>query len=219
MVASLKGNAKITIPENAKPGEEIEVQGITFDADQADFERALRGRLDQAKRQAETEKAELTKTIEELKGNAPKPDEQLKLQVERLSNELSSAKLERRIEAQLKAANMADLPDALRNLLAPLPALEQAWLSAPPDREQLQAGLEQRSWQVSWQQWEEPLELSLTAGVIERWLGDNAPYRSHLIGVLQPDQLTLLEHELQQRVGWRLPQRLQHQRLTAQRSR
>lgn len=114
MVASLKGNAKIVIPENAKPGEEIEVQGITFDADQADFERALRGRLDQAKRQAEAEKAELTKTIEELKGNAPKPDEQLKLQVERLSNELSSAKLERRIEAQLKAANLADLPDAYR---------------------------------------------------------------------------------------------------------
>lgn len=114
MVASLKGNAKITIPENAKPGDEVEVQGITFDADQADFERALRGRLDQAKRQAEAEKAELTKTIEELKGNAPKPDEQLKLQVERLSNELSSAKLERRIEAQLKAANMADLPDAYR---------------------------------------------------------------------------------------------------------
>jgi putative ATPase len=113
---------------------------------------------------------------------------------------------------------IADLPDALRDLLAPLPELEQAWLSAPPDREQLQAGLEQRSWQVSWQQWEEPLELSLTAGVIERWLGDSAPYRSHLIGVLQPDQLTLLEHELQQRVGWRLPQRLQHQRLTAQRS-
>lgn len=114
MAASLKGNAKVVIPENAKPGDEIEVQGITFEADQADFERALRGRLDQAKRQAETEKAELTRTIEELKGNAPKPDEQLKLQVERLSSELSSAKLERRIEAQLKATNLVDLPDAYR---------------------------------------------------------------------------------------------------------
>ena len=114
---------------------------------------------------------------------------------------------------------LADLPDGLRSLLTPLPSLEQAWLSAPPDREQLQKGLEQRGWQVSWQQWEERLELSLTAAVIERWLGDNAPYRRHLIGLLRPDQLTLLARELQQRMGCRLPQQLQHQRLTARRSR
>ena len=110
---------------------------------------------------------------------------------------------------------IADLPDALRDLLAPLPELEQAWLSAPPDREQLQAGLEQRGWQVSWQQWEEPLELSLSAAVIERWLGDNAAYRSHLSGLLQPKSLRLLQEALQQRLGSRLPQQLQHQRLTA----
>ena len=109
----------------------------------------------------------------------------------------------------------ADLPDALRDLLAPLPELEQAWLSAPPDRERVQAELEQRGWQVSWQQWEEPLELSLSAAVIERWLGDNAAYRSHLSGVLQPKGLRLLHEALQQRLGSRLPQQLQHQRLTA----
>ena len=109
----------------------------------------------------------------------------------------------------------ADLPDALRDLLAPLPELEQAWLSTPPDRERLQAELEQRGWQVSWQQWEEPLELSLSAAVIERWLGDNAAYRSHLSGVLQPKGLRLLHEALQQRLGSRLPQQLQHQRLTA----
>ena len=109
----------------------------------------------------------------------------------------------------------ADLPDALRDLLAPLPELEQAWLSTPPDRERLQAELEQRGWQVSWQQWQEPLELSLSAAVIERWLGDNAAYRSHLSGVLQPKGLRLLHEALQQRLGSRLPQQLQHQRLTA----
>ena len=112
---------------------------------------------------------------------------------------------------------IADLPDALRDLLAPLPELEQAWLSAPPDRERLQAELEQRGWQVSWQQWEEPLELSLSAAVIERWLGNHAAYRSHLSGVLQPKELRLLQEALQQRLGSRLPQQLQHQRLTAQR--
>jgi putative ATPase len=110
---------------------------------------------------------------------------------------------------------MADLPDALKPLLAPLPALEQAWLSAPPDRDQLQAELERRGWTVTWQQWQEPLELTLTAGVIERWLGDDAAYRKHLSDILQPKQLRSLQETLQQRLGSRLPQQLQHQRLTA----
>jgi len=114
---------------------------------------------------------------------------------------------------------MADLPDALRQLLAPLPALEQAWLSAPPNRDLLQAELERRGWTVNWQQWQEPLELTLTAGVIERWLGDDAAYRKHLSDILQPEQLQSLHEMLQQRVGSRLPQQLQHQRLTALRRR
>jgi len=114
---------------------------------------------------------------------------------------------------------MADLPDALRQLLAPLPALEQAWLSAPPDRDLLQAELERRGWTVNWQQWQEPLELTLTAGVIERWLGDDAAYQRHLSDILQPKQLRSLQETLQQRLGSRLPQQLQHQRLTALRRR
>lgn len=114
---------------------------------------------------------------------------------------------------------MADLPDALRQLLAPLPALEQAWLSAPPNRDLLQAELERRGWTVNWQQWQEPQELTLTAGVIERWLGDDAAYRKHLSDILQPEQLQSLHEMLQQRVGSRLPQQLQHQRLTALRRR
>jgi hypothetical protein len=68
---------------------------------------------------------------------------------------------------------------------------------------------------VNWQQCEEPLELNLTAALIERWLGVNAAYRSHLSGVLQPEQVRLLNDALQERLGYRLPQKLQHQRLTA----
>ncbi|MEY3962936.1 MAG: hypothetical protein RLZZ106_191 [Cyanobacteriota bacterium] len=113
---------------------------------------------------------------------------------------------------------LADLPETLRSQLASLPALEPSWLGTPPDRDQLKRELEQRGWQLSWQHWEEALELSLSPALIERWLGADATYRKRLITVLSPDGLTLLERELQQRVGCRLPQRLQHQRLTARRN-
>jgi putative ATPase len=114
---------------------------------------------------------------------------------------------------------LADGSAELRSVLEPLLAVEQTWLNTPPDRGDLQTGLEQRGWSVSWQSWEEPLELKLTTGVIERWLGAQATYRQRLSQLLEPAQLKLLERELQQRVGCRLPQRLQHQRLIARRSR
>ena len=114
---------------------------------------------------------------------------------------------------------LPDLPAGLRSVLEPLPELEQAWLNTPPDLAALQAGLEQRGWSLSWHSWDEALELNLTAGVIERWLGAEAAYRLRLRRVLQPDQLKLLERELQQRVGCRLPQRLQHRRLIGRHSR
>ncbi|WP_368656113.1 AAA family ATPase [Synechococcus sp. HK05] len=113
---------------------------------------------------------------------------------------------------------LADASAELRSVLEPLLAMEQTWLNTPPDRGDLQIGLEQRGWSVSWQSWEEPLELKLTTGVIERWLGAQATYRQRLSQLLQSAQLKLLERELQQRVGCRLPQRLQHQRLIARRS-
>jgi putative ATPase len=113
---------------------------------------------------------------------------------------------------------LPDVSDALGSLLEPLQPLEHDWLSTPPNRSQLEASLKQQGWSLRWQEWEEPLELSLTTGIIERWLGAQAAYRNKLSGVLQPAQLKRLERELQQRVGCRLPQRLQHQCLMAQRS-
>jgi len=114
MPANLKGNAKVKLEHDYKAGDEIELAGITFEADQADYERSLRDRLAQQKRQHETEKQELARQLEELKGNQPKPDEQLRLQVERLSNELATTKLNARVEQQLKKHGLSDLPDAYR---------------------------------------------------------------------------------------------------------
>lgn len=130
MAATLKGTAKVKLEADYKAGDEVELKDITFEADQTDFERALRSRLDQAKRQHESDKAELVKTIDELKSKELKPDEQLKLQVERLSSELSATKLERRIEAQLKAAKLSDLPDAYRATIRVKPEASDEELAA-----------------------------------------------------------------------------------------
>ena len=113
--------------------------------------------------------------------------------------------------------SMNNLPDNLRTLLEPVQAKEAGWMKHPPDLEQLSSQLEARGWTLQWQRWLEPLELSLNAGLIERWLGAEAAYRRELSGVLKANQLKTLEQELTSLVGHRLPQQLQHHRLIAQR--
>ena len=107
------------------------------------------------------------------------------------------------------------LPEPLRTLLGPVPAHETDWLAPQPNPDQLSALLRQQGWELSWQQWSEPLELSLNPGLIERWLGAQAPYRRQLSRVLKPAQLKLLKQELHNLVGCRLPQQLGHQLLSA----
>jgi len=110
-----------------------------------------------------------------------------------------------------------NLSDNLRTLLEPAQAREAGWMKQPPDLEQLSSQLEKRGWELQWQRWIEPLELSLNASLIERWLGAAATYRHELSGVLNAAQLNTLEQGLTSLVGQRLPQQLQHHRLIAQR--
>jgi hypothetical protein len=112
---------------------------------------------------------------------------------------------------------MNNLPDNLRTLLEPVQAKEAGWMKHPPDLEQLSSQLEARGWTLQWQRWLEPLELSLNAGLIERWLGSEAAYRRELSGVLKPRPLKTLEQGLTSLVGHRIPQQLQHHRLIAER--
>lgn len=114
MPAQLKGSAKIKLETDYKAGDEIDVKDIVFEADQADFERSLRERLAQQKRQHEQEKQTLEKQIEDLKSGAPKPDEQTLIKLTRLENELAQTKLQGRIDGMLKKKELADLPDAYR---------------------------------------------------------------------------------------------------------
>ena len=107
------------------------------------------------------------------------------------------------------------LPTPLRTLLEPLLAQEAQWMAPQPNLEHLSGLLSKHGWQLSWQPWSEALELSLSAGLIERWLGADAPYRRQLSRVLTPAQLQRLEQELHNLVGCRLPQQLEHRLLSA----
>jgi putative ATPase len=113
--------------------------------------------------------------------------------------------------------SLPDLPTGLRQLLAPLPALEQASLEEPATVNALDTLLQARGWQLQRQRWQEPLQLTLTAALIERWLGVEAPYRRMLQAALSAKQMAQLHSELQALIGLRLPQQLQHQLLQGRR--
>jgi len=113
--------------------------------------------------------------------------------------------------------SVANLPDTLRITLESVQPMEASWMEHPPDLEQVSASLEPGSWTLRWQRWIEPLELSLNAGLIERWLGAKAHYRSNLSNVLTSNQLKTLEQQLHVLIGSRLPQQLQHHLLIAKR--
>ncbi len=126
MPAILKGTAKITIPADAKPGDEIEVKGVSFEADQDDYERSLRQRLDQQKRQHTLDIEAKETQIKELKAklpvegagnNAPVPDPAVANKIAALEKDLAESKLQQRIDAQLKKSGLAEIPTVFRNSL------------------------------------------------------------------------------------------------------
>jgi putative ATPase len=111
----------------------------------------------------------------------------------------------------------AGVPAAVRDLLEPAQASEASWLERTPDPAALENSLATLGWQVHWQQWREPLELTLSEGLIERWLGPEARYRRQLATLIPTDDLELLHRELRSLVGLKLPQQLEHQQLVATR--
>jgi hypothetical protein len=82
----------------------------------------------------------------------------------------------------------------------------------------LERGLEKRGWQLHWQAWQEPLQLTLSEPLIQRWLGTKASYRRQLTGLVNAADLQQLEAELRRLVGLQLPQQLKHRLLVAGRS-
>jgi putative ATPase len=115
-------------------------------------------------------------------------------------------------------ATSGALPADLQRLLKPFEELESGWLQQAPNRHVLQQHLQRHRWKISWQHWEETLEIPLSRNLIQRWLGPGARYRNHLAETLEPDAIEQLHNSLMQHVGLMLPQRLKHQLLLAQRS-
>ncbi len=114
-----------------------------------------------------------------------------------------------------------DAGDELGALLTELATIETAALAhnSEPATTSQQL-LKQRGLKVTAERWEEQLGLELTPALIERWLAKDSPWRLQLQQVgsrrLNKLELALLRSGFSARQGKQLPQRLEHQLLSAQ---
>ncbi len=90
-------------------------------------------------------------------------------------------------------------------------------LAGGPNLDVLDRTLQERGWTVAWQRWPEPLDLEIGEPLLERWFGPEATYRQQLQTSLPAADIDALAQVLRGLLGQRLPQRLQHQLLIAQR--
>jgi len=90
-------------------------------------------------------------------------------------------------------------------------------LAGGPNLDVLDRTLQERGWTVAWQRWPEPLDLEIGEALLARWFGPQAAYRQQLQTSLPVADIDALALVLRGLLGQRLPQRLQHQLLIAQR--
>jgi len=90
-------------------------------------------------------------------------------------------------------------------------------LAGGPNLDVLDRTLQERGWTVAWQRWPEPLDLEIGEALLARWFGPQAAYRQQLQTSLPAADIDALALLLRGLLGQRLPQRLQHQLLIAQR--
>ena len=99
--------------------------------------------------------------------------------------------------------------------LQTLAALESIWLSQAEQRQLLLSQLERCGWVMNQSSWQESLKLSIEPSLIERWLGEDRPYRRALeaTGEASESELSELRLELLKQRGRHLPQSLRHWRI------
>ncbi len=102
-----------------------------------------------------------------------------------------------------------------RSSLQTLAALESIWLSQAEPRQMLLSQLERCGWVTNQSSWQESLKLAVEPSLIERWLGEDRPYRRALeeTGETRETALSELRHELIKQRGKHLPQSLRHWRI------
>ena len=92
---------------------------------------------------------------------------------------------------------------------------ESAWLSQKEQRRKLLDHLDRCGWVTRQSSWQESLKLAVEPALIERWLGDDRPYRRALeaTGADSETAVSDLRHELRRQRGRHLPQSLRHWRI------
>ena len=90
-------------------------------------------------------------------------------------------------------------------------------LAGGPNLDDLERALQAHGWTVAWQRWPEPLDLEIGEPLLARWFGPQAAYRQQLQTSLTAAEVDALAQLLRGLLAQRLPQRLQHQLLIAQR--
>ena len=92
---------------------------------------------------------------------------------------------------------------------------ESTWLSQDQQRRTFLAHLERCGWVTRQSSWQESLKLSIEPSLIERWLGDDRPYRRALeaSGADSETTVSALRQELLRQRGRHLPQSLRHWRI------
>ena len=95
---------------------------------------------------------------------------------------------------------------------------ESAWLSQKEQRRKLLDHLDRCGWVTRQSSWQESLKLAVEPALIERWLGDDRPYRRALeaTGADSETAVSDLRHELRRQRGRHLPQSLRHWRIEGQ---
>ena len=95
---------------------------------------------------------------------------------------------------------------------------ESTWLSQKEQRRKLLDHLDRCGWVTRQSSWQESLKLAVEPALIERWLGDDRPYRKALeaTGADSETAVSDLRHELRRQRGRHLPQSLRHWRIEGQ---
>ena len=95
---------------------------------------------------------------------------------------------------------------------------ESAWLSQKEQRRKLLDHLDRCGWVTRQSSWQESLKLAVEPALIERWLGDDRPYRKALeaTGADSETAVSDLRHGLRRQRGRHLPQSLRHWRIEGQ---
>ena len=111
------------------------------------------------------------------------------------------------------------LAPEIANALNGLQGLETQWLSQKSEREALRQQLEASGWSLESTNWQESSSLRLDQSLMNRWLGEERPYRLAVERQTRghPSALATLKNELMKRVGQQLPMRLQHWRIDGRR--